>query len=113
MQLSDLLNGQCYERPQGSPTLTPAEVQERMPLVPGWELTEDGQGIRFVERMKDFQTVVDFVAEVAKVAEEQQHHPDIQVRSYRTLQLDFSTHSLGGLTDNDFIMAAKVNALRS
>jgi 4a-hydroxytetrahydrobiopterin dehydratase len=62
--------------------------------------------------MADFQTAIDFVAEVAKVAEEQQHHPDIQVRSYRTLQLDFSTHSIGGLTDNDFIMAAKVNALR-
>ncbi len=113
MQLSDLLNGQCYERPKGSPLLTPTEVQERLPLVPGWELTDDGLGIRFIERMKDFQTAIDFIVEVAKIAEEQGHHPDIQVRSYRTLQLDFSTHSIGGLTDNDFIMAARVNALRS
>jgi 4a-hydroxytetrahydrobiopterin dehydratase len=112
MNLEDLLNGQCREYPAGSPTLSPAEVQERLPLVPGWELVDDGNGLRFTERMADFQTAIDFVAEVAKVAEEQQHHPDIQVRSYRTLQLDFSTHSIGGLTDNDFIMAAKVNALR-
>ena len=110
--LNDLLNGQCKEYPEGSPTLTPAEVQERMPLIPGWELVDDGKGIRFTERMADFQTVIDFVVEVAKVAEEQQHHPDVQVRSYRTLQIDFSTHSIGGLTDNDFIMAARVNALR-
>jgi 4a-hydroxytetrahydrobiopterin dehydratase len=112
MKLEDLLNGQCQEYAKGSPTLTPAEAQERLPLIPGWELVDDGKGLRFTERMADFQTAIDFVGEVAQVAEEQQHHPDIQVRSYRTLQLDFSTHSLGGLTDNDFIMAAKVNALR-
>jgi 4a-hydroxytetrahydrobiopterin dehydratase len=110
--LEDLLNGQCHEYPKGSPTLTPEAVQERMPLVSGWELVEDGKGLRFTERMKDFQTVIDFVVEVAKVAEEQQHHPDIHITSYRTLQLDFSTHSIGGLTENDFIMAARVNALR-
>ena len=112
MDLNDLLNGQCYERPKGTSTLTPGEVQERLPLIPGWELVDDDKGIRFTERMKDFQTAIDFVVEVANIAEEQQHHPDIQVRSYRTLQLDFSTHSIGGLSDNDFIMAAKVNALR-
>ncbi len=112
MDVNELLNGQCYERPKGSPTLSEAEVRERLPLVPGWELVDEGKGIRYTERMKDFQTAIDFVVEVAKIAEEQQHHPDIQVRSYRTLQLDFSTHSIGGLTDNDFIMAAKVNALR-
>jgi 4a-hydroxytetrahydrobiopterin dehydratase len=110
--LQDLLNGQCREYPQGASTLTPAEVQERLPLVPGWELVDDGKGLRFTERMADFQTAIDLVVEVAKVAEEQQHHPDIQVRSYRTLQLDLSTHSIGGLTDNDFIMAARLNALR-
>ena len=112
MNLEDLLNGQCREYAQGSPTLTTAEVQERLPLIPGWELVDEGKGLRFTERMADFQTAIDFVVEVGKVAEEQQHHPDIQVRSYRTLQLDFSTHSIGGLTDNDFIMAARVNALR-
>jgi 4a-hydroxytetrahydrobiopterin dehydratase len=110
--LQDLLSGQCHEYTQGSPTLSPAEVQERLALVPGWELVDEGKGIRFTERMADFQTAIDFVVEVAKIAEEQQHHPDIQVRSYRTLQLDFSTHSIGGLTDNDFIMAARVNAVR-
>jgi 4a-hydroxytetrahydrobiopterin dehydratase len=110
--LDDLLSGRCHEYTGGSPTLTPTEVQARLPLVPGWELVDDGKGIRLIQRMADFQTVIDFVVEVAKIAEEQQHHPDIQVRSYRTLQLDFSTHSIGGLTDNDFIMAARVNALR-
>ena len=113
MDLQDLLEGQCHEYAKGMPTLTPAEVHDRLALVPGWELVEEGKGLRLTERMADFQAAIDFVVEVAKVAEEQQHHPDIQIRSYRTLQLDFATHSIGGLTDNDFIMAAKVNALRA
>ena len=112
MDLNDLLNGRCENRPKGTPTLTEAEARERLALVPGWELVDDGKGIRFTERMKDFQAAIDFVVEVARIAEEQDHHPDIRVYSYRTLQLDFSTHSIGGLSDNDFIMAARVNALR-
>jgi len=48
---------------------------------------------------------------VAAVAEEEQHHPDIRVHGYRNVELDLSTHSIGGLTDNDFIMAAKINQL--
>jgi 4a-hydroxytetrahydrobiopterin dehydratase len=111
MELSDLLNGQCHERSKGSPTLKPEEVQERLPLVPGWELVEGGKAIRLARRMKDFQTAIDLIVAVGRIAEEQDHHPDLQLRSYRNLQIEFSTHSIGGLSDNDFIMAAKVNAL--
>jgi 4a-hydroxytetrahydrobiopterin dehydratase len=54
---------------------------------------------------------IDLVGKVALIAEEEQHHPDIRIHGYRNLVLDFSTHSIGGLTDNDFIMAAKINRL--
>jgi 4a-hydroxytetrahydrobiopterin dehydratase len=113
MDQNDLLNGHCREYPAGTATLSASEVEERIPLVPGWELVDDGKMIRFTERMTDFMAAIDMVNKVAAIAEEEQHHPDIQVRSYRTLQLDFSTHSIGGLTDNDFIMAAKVNQARA
>jgi len=111
--LEELADGHCYERPSGSPTLSKQDVEERLALLPEWELAQDGKGISFTRRMQDFQAAIDFVVEVARLAEEQNHHPDIQVRSYRTLQLDLSTHSVGGLTDNDFIMAAKINLLRN
>jgi 4a-hydroxytetrahydrobiopterin dehydratase len=59
--------------------------------------------------MADFVTAVDAVNKVAAVAEEEQHHPDIRIYGYRNLELDLSTHSIGGLSLNDFIMAAKIN----
>lgn len=109
--LNDLLEGHCVEYPKGSATLNKSEVAERIPLVPNWELVDDGKGIRFNRRMADFMAAIDAVNKVAAVAEEEQHHPDIRVYGYRNLQLDLSTHSIGGLTDNDFIMAAKINRL--
>jgi 4a-hydroxytetrahydrobiopterin dehydratase len=109
--LDDLLNGQCHEYPKGSPGLNHSDIAERIPLVPNWELVDDGKTIRFSRRTRNFVDAVDLVNKVADLAEEQQHHPDIRIHGYRNLELDFSTHSIGGLTDNDFIMAAKVNQL--
>ena len=109
MDLNDLLNGHCHDYPKGSRTLSPAEVQERLPLVPGWDLVDDGKGLRLTRRMTAFLSAVDAVNKAAIVAEEEQHHPDIRIYGYRNLALDLSTHSIGGLTDNDFIMAAKLN----
>ena len=109
--LDDLLNGHCREYPKGSAILNRSEVAERIPLVPNWELVHDGAGLRFSRRLDDFNAAIDLVNKVAAVAEEEQHHPDIRVHGYRNVELDLSTHSIGGLTDNDFIMAAKINQL--
>jgi len=109
--LDDLLNGHCHEYPRGLPTLNRSEIAERIPLVPNWELVDDGTGLRFSRRMADFMAAIDLVNQVAALAETEQHHPDIRVHGYRNLVLDLSTHSIGGLTDNDFIIAAKVNQL--
>ena len=54
---------------------------------------------------------MNFVNRIAEVCEEQDHHPDVHIYNYRWVGLDFSTHSIGGLSENDFIMAAKVNQL--
>jgi 4a-hydroxytetrahydrobiopterin dehydratase len=110
--LDDLLKGQCYEYPKDATGLNHSEVAERIPLVPNWELVDDGKAIRFSRRMRNFVAAVDLVNKVAELAEEQQHHPDIGIHDYRFIDIEFSTHSIGhALTDNDFIMAAKVNQL--
>lgn len=125
-RLDDLLNGHCTEYPKGTPTLKQEAVDELLPLIPGWTLvpaTErsisarkphepaDGMALQLTKRLPDFMTAVDLVNKVAALAEEEQHHPDIRIHGYRNLVLDLSTHSIGGLSDNDFIMAAKINRL--
>ena len=109
MSEADLLSRHCVEYAQGSPTLSKEDVDRYLPLVPGWELLEDGKTLQRRQRCADFMAAIGFVNKVAELAEEEQHHPDIRVYSYRWLELQLSTHSIGGLSDNDFIMAAKIN----
>jgi 4a-hydroxytetrahydrobiopterin dehydratase len=111
MSESDLLNRHAQELPSGTPTLTPDAVQRYLAMVPAWQVVDDGKTLRRTQRFEDFMAAVDFVNKVAQLAEEEQHHPDIRIYSYRFVDLDFSTHSIGGLSDNDFIMAAKANRL--
>jgi 4a-hydroxytetrahydrobiopterin dehydratase len=109
--LDNLLGAHCHEYTKGSQALNHSEIAERIPLVPNWELVDDDKGLRFSRRMADFTSAINLVDRVAVLAEEEQHHPDIRVHGYRNLEIGFSTHSIGGLTDNDFIMAAKINRL--
>ena len=88
-----------------------AEVAELLNLVPGWQVTEDGTTLQWQKRLAHFSAAVNFVNRIAEVCEEQDHHPDVHIYNYRWVGLDFSTHSIGGLSENDFIMAAKVNQL--
>lgn len=61
--------------------------------------------------MKDFAAAVRFLQDIAEVAEEEDHHPDIHLTGYRKLKIDLSTHAVGGLSENDFILAAKIEKL--
>ncbi len=112
MDIEDLLNSHCVEQAKGTPPLPAAEVEECLKLVPGWSLTEDGKAIRLKQRFAGgFASVVEFVDRIKDIAEAEDHHPDLRIYSYRWLDLDFGTHSIGGLSKNDFIMAARVNRL--
>ncbi|HLF71861.1 MAG TPA: 4a-hydroxytetrahydrobiopterin dehydratase [Dehalococcoidia bacterium] len=113
MTLDELLSKNCRELPKGTPTLTPAEVRQRMPLVPGWELSDDGKALRRQHRFADFVSAVGFIDRLAVLAEAEGHHPDLRLWGYRNLEVVFSTHSIGGLSENDFIMAAKTNRLEN
>jgi 4a-hydroxytetrahydrobiopterin dehydratase len=105
----DLLSQHCVEYPAGTPPLSPAEIERYLARVPGWRLQEDV--VRRALRFADFRAVIAFVNRLADLAEEEQHHPDFLVYGYRRIRIDFATHSIGGLSLNDFIMAAKVNQL--
>ena len=78
--------------------------------VKGWELV-DGRSIRKTVTCKHFLDAVGLIQRIAPIAEADDHHPDLHVTSYRTLTIELSTHAIGGLSENDFILAAKIDQL--
>ena len=79
--------------------------------VPGWELGEDGKAIRRTVQCKNFLDAVSLIQRIAPIAEAEDHHPDLHLTGYRRLMIELSTHAIGGLSENDFILAAKLNPL--
>lgn len=78
--------------------------------VKDWELV-DGERIRKTVKCKDFLDAVGLIQKIAPVAEAEDHHPDLHLTSYRKLTIELSTHAIGGLSENDFILAAKIDQL--
>ncbi len=85
------------------------QATEQLKNVEGWELNTDGKGIARQYVIKNFMTAINFIQQVAEIAEGEDHHPDIHLTGYRNLRIDLSTHAIGGLSENDFIVAAKIN----
>ena len=79
-------------------------------LHPDWSITEDGLAIRRRLSFSNYYQTIAFVNALAWIAHQQDHHPDLQV-GYNHCTARFSTHSAGGLSENDFICAAKVDVL--
>jgi len=94
----------------GSP-MTPNQAASQLASVEGWKIDIDGKGIFREYTTKNFLAAVDFIQKVAQIAEAEDHHPDIHLTGYRNLRIDLSTHAIGGLSENDFIVAAKVNEI--
>jgi 4a-hydroxytetrahydrobiopterin dehydratase len=84
-------------------------VAALLPAVPGWTLAE-GKRIERDFKFKDFRSALAFANRVGEVADAEDHHPDLHV-AWGKVGVVLWTHSAGGLTENDFIVAAKVNAL--
>ena len=107
----DLLKKKCVPCEGGAEPLTMGEAKDYMNEVPGWALSEDGKKISKQFKFQDFIGAINFVERVADVAEMENHHPDIHVY-YNKVVLDLWTHAIGGLSENDFIVAAKVDVMR-
>lgn len=96
----------------GKPTpLDAGKVRELLPLVPHWKLTADHKRIARSWRVLDFTTGLDFFRRIGDVAEAEDHHPDLHLANYRDVTVELWTHAAGGLTENDFIVAAKIDAM--
>ncbi len=108
---SDLVAKKCVPCEGGVEPATSDETNEQLKQLPGWYVTHDGQRIRKDWTVKDFMAAMDFFNAVAKVAEDDGHHPDLHVAGYRNVSVELWTHAIGGLSENDFILAAKIDEL--
>jgi 4a-hydroxytetrahydrobiopterin dehydratase len=109
----ELLKRKCVPCEGGVPPLGKKQVELLLSQVSGWKVSEDNKLISKEFKFKDFVMTMKFVNQVADLAEEEGHHPDIHVYQWNHLRLELWTHAIGGLSDNDFIMAAKINALNT
>jgi 4a-hydroxytetrahydrobiopterin dehydratase len=98
----------CTPIRTGTPPLSAAEARALAGEVAGWTLRETTLERRF--EFAGFAQAIGFVNRVAEIAQTEDHHPDMLI-SYNKVRLELSTHKIGGLTRNDFILAAKVDAL--
>lgn len=104
----DLRNKRCVPCEGGVPPLTKEEQDALLPQVPGWKVEGDRLVKTFV-----FDTFLDgiaFIQRMAELAEEEGHHPDFCVH-YRKVEVSLWTHAIGGLSENDFVLAAKIEPL--
>ena len=85
-------------------------AQQLLRDVSGWELV-DGTCLRKTVTCKHFLDAVQLIQRIAPLAEAEDHHPDLHLTGYRRLTIELSTHSIGGLSENDFILAAKIDQL--
>jgi len=90
--------------------LAEAQVRELLSQVDGWELAEGGKALVRTFGFKDYYRTMSFVNALAHMANREDHHPDLSVH-YDRCVVRYSTHDAGGLTENDFICAARASAL--
>jgi 4a-hydroxytetrahydrobiopterin dehydratase len=94
------------------PPLTEAEAMELQKELNDWTLVDGWQLLAKSFRFANFKQTMEFVNKVAAIAEEQGHHPDMNV-SYGGVTIELMTHAIGGLSENDFILAAKIDEIEN
>jgi 4a-hydroxytetrahydrobiopterin dehydratase len=108
--MSDLATRRCEPCAAGTPALAGEELERLLAQLDGWSLAGGAAGRRLAKeyRFPDFRRALAFVNRVGEVAEEEGHHPDIEL-GWGRVKLTVWTHSIGGLSENDFILAAKAD----
>lgn len=107
----ELKSKKCVPCEGGVPEVNREDANEYLQELPGWKLSGDGKRIRREWTAKNFLAAIDFFQRVADLAEEEGHHPDLHLTGYRNAAIELSTHAIGGLSENDFVLAAKINDL--
>jgi 4a-hydroxytetrahydrobiopterin dehydratase len=108
--MRELLEKRCHERQPGTPPIPRTELERVLAELPGWALDSDGRRIAKTYEFANFHETMEFVNALAWVVHREDHHPDLEV-SYRRCRVVFWTHTVGGVSENDLICAAKLDEL--
>ncbi len=107
--MAELADRECVPCRGGVPPLTPEQVAPLAAEVPDWEVV-DCHHLRRAFPFPDFRTALEFVGQVGELAERQRHHPDLHLSWGRVL-VEIWTHKIDGLSESDFVLAAKIDRL--
>src|SRR3989344_3754785 len=107
--MKELLKKKCVPCEAGAEPFTEKQAKDYLAEMNDWTLDENYKKISKEYKFKDFIGAMNFVQKVADLAESEGHHPDIHIH-YNRVMLDLWTHAIGGLSENDFILAAKIDA---
>lgn len=110
--MTDLIQKKCVVCEVGGASLTPDEVQTLHAQVPEWTVAEDSKQISRMFTFKDFASALKFADKIGAIAETEGHHPDLHV-SWGKVLVELWTHAVGGLSENDFILAAKIDQIQT
>ncbi len=108
--MTELAQKTCVPCRGGTPPLTAEEIKPLADQVPGWEVVENHH-LEKSYRFEDFKSALDFVNRVGELAEEQGHHPDLYL-AWGKVDITTWTHKIDGLSESDFILAAKINGVK-
>mmetsp|Transcript_4506 Transcript_4506/g.12300 ORF Transcript_4506/g.12300 Transcript_4506/m.12300 type:complete len:174 (+) Transcript_4506:8-529(+) len=99
----------CSVCDKDTPKVPDEELPKLLAAVPSWSLVDNNTAISRKFVAKNFKAAIDFINKAADVAEAESHHPDLHITNYREVEVRVSTHAVGGLTNFDFILAAKLD----
>ncbi len=108
-EIINLLKKHCVPCEGGMPPFNREQIEKYSKEAPDWKVIDDKKIMKEF-KFKDFVAAMAFVNKVAEIAEAEGHHPDIYIY-YNLVRFELSTHAVKGLSENDFILAAKINAL--
>ncbi|MDZ7616346.1 MAG: 4a-hydroxytetrahydrobiopterin dehydratase [Patescibacteria group bacterium] len=91
--------------------LSKPQARELLASLEGWKMDENATQIRKQWKMDNFAAGLDFFQRVGDLAEQEGHHPDVHLTGYRNVAIELSTHAVDGLSENDFILASKIDEL--
>ena len=108
---ADLRKKKCLPCEGGVPAIESEQAAEYVKATPQWTLSEDAKSISRKLVCKHFAEAMKLLNQIGDVAESENHHPDLHLTGYRKVRIDLTTHAIGGLSENDFIVAAKIDEL--
>ena len=109
--MADLVNRRCKPCEGKTSPLARDEAQGYLAQVNAWQLSDDAKSISRDLLCANFVAAVGVINQIKDIAEAEDHHPDLHLTGYKKLRIELSTHAIGGLSENDFIVAAKIDEL--